>query len=941
MSLSSLVTISDDVTIAPSTYRHLESSEASLGSSDAPTAVNTFSHSVKPPNRFPRRPLQRLPIPLALLETVKDDPVEAFRDRSVGVQLGYGPSPSPHDNDEELEALETFPESPGHSPLSRFNKTSIDSNHRERSYSLSPPAFITDLRQNDSRNQSVSKVHPPGKPLYPSPPRPTPLQLQAEEVLPVPIGKVLKRKPIPASLFVQAAVQEKKRIWSIPDSLSGTNFDESPSDEIEVQNQLGLFIPASTDQKKAGPAKGEEVAVTTSLHDNTNLDSDGAHPRAPASLPRLRRTTRSDSQSYTHHIKNLIGLDLCPNLGDPAHNPTGSDSDRDLVAPFNNERVRTCSGSGAILPVQACLVTDTDQRRYSAGHQHAHGHGLRRMSRRKEGEMRSTYLLSHPSPSASPTNSYCTSAPPFPSGVSYPHCPTVLDTESVEILLTPDLPSQSAFAEQSDAVSSYPLSLGQHLNTSFNSSKRSRMRSSWERSLASRARSSSEGSMASLLVLQQHIQVRNHLRQIAPPSADPYSPTDYHESRRSREPIFKGLAYPQPLHHSHQSANVGTKAASPVAEEVPQRWTRDPLVGDVPYANDMDRKPRISAMEESQDNLVQQYGALRIKNWTSTSSDSHLDGKFDDDGRFPYLAPNDSVDRDKKEGGLRHMLSSSLLVMTTAANKGSANGGQLGSLRQRRAKPPISIAINNNKSDEAVVVGPYNSPLRKKLSRTQFVSQSSTNLVISPPPCPPPATPLPELPVPESAPVVEHGVDTDTDAIGCASSVLFPKRSFVRSNSTSVSALNTTPLRNHQHGSSKSQPHNHLVVAPSNQHRHVAVISSNNVSELEWQASSTPPLIDTPGLVFDHQETHQPKTPLSAMSAITPVRPTAINSAEKFDSLLSFLSPLKSGKDNLSGSSDETETQNKKSAFEHGEGSDVVISGSIGVTNGVVYGLAL
>ncbi len=75
-------------------------------------------------------------------------------------------------------------------------------------------------------------------------------------------------------------------------------------------------------------------------------------------------------------------------------------------------------------------------------------------------------------------------------------------------------------------------------------------------------------------------------------------------------------------------------------------------------------------------------------------------------------------------------------------------GSAAGSLRQRRAKPPISIALLQQQPlPSSAGTGPGH--LRKKHSKSSLLSP--TTLIHSPPPCPPPSTPLPELPMPPSS----------------------------------------------------------------------------------------------------------------------------------------------------------------------------------------------
>lgn len=474
--------------------------------------------------------------------------------------------------------------------------------------------------------------------------------------------------------------------------------------------------------------------------------------------------------------------------------------------------------------------------------------------------MRSVYLSRpSPPPSASPCGTHYTALP-----IAHLNFP-VGDSESVEVLKTPDPPSQP-FSQE---YMSSSLTLGSHMPyDSVRSTRTGGGGSSWDGSFASRARSSSETSMASLLVLQQHIQQRNHLRQFAPPVADPYLPAAL--SRRSREPSAEEMQYVV-------DADARRKDARVQSENM--------------------------AQEESK--LMRQYGAMRIKNWPGESDECEL----------PYLAAegDEEAKGGKREGGgLRHMFSQPLLATQTT-------DGTVGSLRERRAKPPISIALApaEGSTTNAVVMGAA-IPLRKKISRGQLLSPTAS--IHSPPPCPPPATPLPELPAPKSAPIVTSSGPKR---------ILLPKRSFIRSSSTPVSPLNATPMRQ-QHSQTKSQGDNSIPP-------HHLPTTTIHAEDNAWSDTSllTPPLTGVPSLVFDQQ----PNTPLSAATAVTPVRPTA----GKFDSLFAFLSS-KSRVGNDGDADHRGSPRPVKTLSNHsGQADDVLAAASATAptSGGIVYGLAL
>ncbi|SPO21593.1 uncharacterized protein UTRI_01076_B [Ustilago trichophora] len=862
MSLSSLATASDRTITQSSSPL-----ESSLEFSAATTACNTVSgdRKDKPPhldaNEFRRRPFRRLPIPPALISATK---VESRAD-SVGVSLGYGLS-APYHEEREEDGEESFPESPGNSPLSQFQRSHQREDKEERRYSLSPPA----LRQKHWRNRSEPEAAA-GKQLHPSPP-PLELEIQPEDLIPAAKRKVLKRKPIPQSLFVQANIEEKQRSWSVPDIFRGTLLDEDQEKlDIESSNQLGLFFPSTVDSQQ------QITGVTPPLLANTepNRTEPQAQPQPQIQTQRqLRRSTRSISESLprprlpfavaathdSHKVRLGVHAGGSPDSTALERSPfsSGGSDSSDIWEERQPRRGRTRSGSAPVYTTGQDLGGGEIEQR----------HILRRVSRRQEGEMRSVYL-SRPSPSASPSGAHYTALPT--AMIDYPNS-ALAETEGVEVLRTPDPPSQSSFAPARAHQHNYNMS------SSTSSIYDSLRTGSWDNTIAAshhhnhpRGRSSSESSMASLLALQQHIQQRNHLRQFAPPGlSDPHLPPEI-QSRLSRE---------------------GISAAGDMAEAIVKEHG-----------------------ERSEGGMVGQFGALRIKNFALDNDDDHEEEHF----QLPYLSSSESY-YSKKEataasgvgGGLRHMFSNPLFA-SAHSREDSSPPPSLGSLRERRAKPPIRIALSPT-------TAPTNNPvnqLRKKASKSHILSPTST--VQSPPPHPPPTTPLPDLPAPPgSAPLLA------ATAVGGGKQqqrLLLTKRSWTRSSSTPVSpnVVVTTPGRHRNHGLTKSQGD---ISAP------LPTATSAGVDG--WDGLATPVTAGLPALVHDGQ----PDTPLTATteSAITPVRPTA----GKFDGLLAFLSS-KTRNSSDEGGRESPRAKKLLSNHRH-SGEELPTSSSAGP---IVYGLAL
>ncbi|SPO22398.1 uncharacterized protein UTRI_01076 [Ustilago trichophora] len=879
MSLSSLATASDRTITQSSSPL-----ESSLEFSAATTACNTFSgdRKDKPPhldaNEFRRRPFRRLPIPEALISPTKFEP-EAD---SVGVRLGYG-LPTPYQEEREAAEEESFPESPGNSPLSHFQHSHQREDKEETRFSLSPPALRTKHWRNRSEPEAGS-----GKQLYPSPPR-LRLEIQPEDLIPAAKRKVLKRKPIPQSLFVQASAEEKQRSWSVPDIFGGTLYGEDrEKPDIDRSNQLGLFFPPTID------SQAQVTGITPPLLANTKPTY--IEPQTHTQTQRqLRRSTRSISESLprprlpfavaaTHDFEKVrLGVHAggSPDSTEfePSPRSSGGSDSSDVWEENQPRRGRTRSGSAPVYTTGQGLRRGETEKR----------HILRRVSRRQEGEMRSVYL-SRPSPSACPGGAHYKVLPT--SMLDNPNS-ALAETEGIEVLRTPDPPTQPTFAPPLTHQHNYNMS-------SFSSSIYDSLRSGSSDNTFSlshhhnhnRGRSSSESSMASLLVLQQHIQQRNHLRQFAPPGmADPNLPPDL-QRRLSRE----------------QHSPAVDMAETVVKEEG----------------------------ERSAGGMVGQFGALRIKNFALGNDDDDEEEQF----QLPYLSSWNSSDSKKEAasaaaaaaagaggtggaggagagggaggaggaggGELRHMFSNPLFPSI----EDSSPPPSLGSLRERRAKPPIRIALTPTAAPTTNCVN----QLRKKASKCQVLSPTTTTTVHSPPPHPPPTTPLPDLPVPPgSAPAGGGGKQQQR--------LLVKKRSWTRSSSTPVSpnivVTAQRRYRNH-HGLTQSQGD---ISAP--------LPIETSVRD-GWDRLATPVTAELPALVHDGQ----PDTPLTATteSAITPVRPTA----GKFDGLLAFLSSKNRNSSN-EGVRDSPRAKKILSNHRH-SGEELPTSSSAGP---IVYGLAL
>ncbi|GAC74639.1 hypothetical protein PANT_12d00066 [Moesziomyces antarcticus T-34] len=855
---SSASTSHSDETITPyrnaRARRHPDASDATtwLEASEATTACSTVTAPPKQADfELKRKSLKRLPIP----ESFRSIPQKYEEKPGVGVSLGFGVQPN-EDTDQDND----FPQSPGHSPLSRFDvRPSQHSPVVLRRFSLSPPslALPARLRRKQSRVRSCSDPFE-RRQLHPSPPPVSvPLDVDRQSIAPLQIvglvghklepedlispnavlgRKRIKRKPIPTSLFSDAVqtsdtvIAEFTRSLSCPDGLSPPLLPEaSPGAEIEAGNKLGLF-------SEEEPPEAQPRTFTSTVDSELAAVQGSSLELAARSSPRagrLRRATRSVSESHdraksalrSNDTKLRASLDATAGLGfgpqSLESNPAGSysgETEGALVERSWSPSPPTRSSSE---------FTELD---------HGASQVLRRVSRTRAGEMRSVYLSS-PTRNSRPGPELEAMSAVVPD-----------EGEGIEVLKTPDPAASGAFG--------HPMTSSLILAPTS--------QAEWRGSLATRARSSSETSMASLLVLQQHIQQRNHQRQFAPPIADPH-PLPELERSRSREPSVEEQQH-------------------------------------VVDARRIQARRKAEGVGSGEQKLIRQYGAMRIRNCTGEfAADDH-----DDQCQLAYLLGDEAVPAGRQDVKgdmrLRHMFSTPSLVSASMVESEVDAGSSAMPLRQRRAKPPISIALHQQTTDEQSKPGAV---VKKRSSRSTVLSPVSVH---SPPPCPPPTTPLPQLPTPRSAPIIP---------LGGPRRGLITKRSFTRSNSTPVSPFSpVAPLRSYQHAQTQSQGQN-IVPAES---------TAQMWSEFSPPPSSllTPPLTGLPSLVFDHQ----PNTPASA-SATTPVKPTPLANRHKFDSLLAFLSS--------SEAQHATNDSPSKTGTEHSERRLTASPGSAAV----VYGLAL
>lgn len=579
------------------------------------------------------------------------------------------------------------------------------------------------------------------------------------------------------------------------------------TDETAIEKQRSWSVPelftspTCSDDKVGDIEKGSSLGLYLStpieLESVKVGGTDNTQPQTSEGKQRLRRVTRSISDSHSNtHFRGVGKVRV--ELGIVEGSESNSSGEEDIG------RGRVRSGS---LPSPPSIS-------FYSTHQFQPEQVLRRVSRTKPEMMRSEFL-SHP-----------------------PSTP-----EMVEVLTTPDPPS----------FHSFPPTHHQHRREGniSNSLHLSTHDQYWDslRDTSSRSRSNSETTLASLLLLQQHIQQRNWLRQFEPPS-DPHLPADFGTKRSSR-------------------------GREPSGEEVK-----------VVEAKDGRRKDARVKTEDVDEGMVRKYGAMRIRGWVANDGEAEVEEAEEGERR-----------------GLRHMFSNPIL--------GEAGG----SLRERRAKPPIRIALSTTASTTTSAGGGGLGGVKRKQSKT--ILSPTTVAVHSPPPCPPPSTPLPDLPPPpKSAPL------TSSYPIPQAQKrVLVLKRSFNRSSSTPVSPFNPT------HGQTQSQGQN---VLPQNN-------SSPTSAPIYDTSLLTPPLTGLPSLVFDRQ----PNTPQSA-AVVTPVKANAGGAAGKFEGLFAFLSSkTRTGGGEKGGDEREGGSPRSIKMAQQGAEGERVVTAPNGTPSGVVYGLAL
>ena len=635
-----------------------------------------------------RRPFRRLPIPASLLITFSPES-----------KLGDSLTTQQDCND-----LSTTT-----SPPSAQAK-------EEKRYSLSPPPLPSGLfgfvRRKTLRNRRASENSPCDQ-LSPSPPSRTSLPLLLSHPSPpavVATTKVLKRKPIPPSLFTSLTTdsESKQRSFSLPDIFS----DYEQKVHLAKENQLGLYYPNSRFDSDTDTS---QIEVTT----NTNTKSIKAQEFVGLPQPRLRRESRcvSDTRYRASIDKGIVDNEKRTFPRQKLSSVTDI-TDFDLEAnsgPTDNSNLstpRSRARRGSESTLSLAHPSNASDCRISLG---GAEHTLRRVSKQRPNEMRSS-CLTPPSLSASPSGPHYTSQPlpiQFP---SYQPSDT-FEVERVEILRTPE-PNPSFETMGSSSLSNPSLSSSVRRYDTFRSTT-----TSWDGSFASRrGRSSSETSMASLMVLQQHIQQMNYLRQFAPPSADPNLP----EEMKKRSSGLQ-ISSREDMEKTQVEAEVKTKKSLHEAmgkvEKVVEKKENTALKSK-------------SSVEEGEAKAVRQYGAVRIKDFPSVSDD-------DDECGLPYLSSNRSSPKQNgspKGGGLRHMFSNPLFpdpidnAVGETTSDGVANdvGANItgnaapGSLRERRSKPPITITTLPPTTPaptavEAVIMGPA-IPLRKKLSKGHLLS---------------------------------------------------------------------------------------------------------------------------------------------------------------------------------------------------------------------------
>ncbi|GAC96956.1 hypothetical protein PHSY_004540 [Pseudozyma hubeiensis SY62] len=836
--------------------------------------------------RLRRRPFQRLPIPASqLFASAYGDSEDNDNHSSHPVDGEKDHSPTSY-HAQLVSDDESFPRSPSNSPLSRLHA-------KKRSpralYAALRSGFVRKrLARGRSASESYSNKQPRRQPREG-------LQLELEDLL-LPRKKVAGRKPIPERLLRDFEHQDQAqgRSFSAPDVFSLSHLQDDSEAFLREGNSLGLYVPNDVelqhhhqDHTVGGTVAAltfgssdlpEHISFDTSLLDSTPALASPSWPQQ-----RLRRTTRSISESHHNRQRSSLArtllLDAASAITSFTLGSSGSssgDSDSDVSSQQYTRRFRTRSGSEPVYPSPSIL----EAANYTVAQPPPY---LRRVSRKREGEMRTIYLSPHSPPTAF-ASSFRTSHPNLvhpsqrSSSLQQQDVSAASDNDPVEMLLTPD-PDPSAYFQQMDSPT---LPTHNHAPDS----SRNKHSPQWDlNSISGSQNRNSEPSRASMLVMQQNIQMRNLQRQLSPPRADPHASPDRSPGRsRRREAEEAGKMYPT-------GEDETTSDTRMKAEE---------------------------SKEGGKINPIRQYGALRMRKWPSSEEvggDHGLDRKQSNEKK-----------RNEKAIGLRHMFSNPALA------EEAKEGEELASLRQRRAKPPISIALHSNvhnQSTGSTIASNRNTrasadlmgaaiPLRKKLSKSIL---SPTASIHSPPPCPPPAVPLPDLPTPRSAPIEQT-----------APRSLNTQRSFVRCSSTPVSPFEASRTQSDAQagarGTTNSQSFNVLgAVQPlATISASTSSASSGNAGEA-WRYSATdsssvrtPPL--TGGMHLSAIERGQlPCTPLSAQtdaSVPTPVtaQPAAVGG--RFESLLASLSfkpradeearssPRVDRKDSLGGDSEDS-----------------------------------
>ncbi len=462
----------DERTISASSHATIDADSSSVSA----TACSTLSPRVQLKNAlfyqhanqgFRKKHLQRLPIPSALTKGAKDG------DKCLDQAAFTVP-----DHRREEDAPQSL-----HLQVGTESKSRVSLSTQGLALAIALNRRPSKKNIGNNRHRSVSDPFG-GRELHPPPPSPS-LRTTGEVLTVEPLvvkKKVIKRKPIPFSLFLEAQEHQpieqrfesetlvKSRSQSVPDI-----FPLLPHD-----NKLGLFIPTQHQQKQGSVAihsdsVNDKVASDLTLQECIS---------APPTKQRLKRATRSISETHPHRSRTAsnsdkVKLDLHSAAAGIAEqkqsssNASSPTTDSSSGSGEENKKVRARSGSAPCLPSSQV-------------------HSLRRVSRRREGEMRSVYLF-----------------PPPPPVSSFSSFPQIVSTspEPVEILKTPEPNSQPSspktMPSSTSTFQSPPSSYSFATGGSFDSI-RSIPSSVWDCTLSSTSsgvRASSETHMASLFGL--------------------------------------------------------------------------------------------------------------------------------------------------------------------------------------------------------------------------------------------------------------------------------------------------------------------------------------------------------------------------------------------------------------------------------------------------------